>query len=67
MRGQQHFRPANAHAVEALARWWSQASQEERFALVRAAIHGEAQAPPLRELQLAIFLAEEARGEVTQG
>lgn len=59
-------RPSPA-SVERLARWWSSASQEERFALLRRSIHGEAEAPPLREVQLAIYLAEVEAGAVSEG
>lgn len=56
----------SAFSIERLARWWTSASQAERFALIRAAIHGDPEAPPLREVQLAIYLAETANGEVAQ-
>lgn len=56
-----------AAAVRCLARWWSSASKEERFALVRASIHGETNAPSFLDLQTAIYLAESEAGEVGQG
>lgn len=56
-----------ARALERLARWWTEASQESRFALLRASIHGAKEAPPLRALQVAIYLAEVEAGEVTEG
>lgn len=54
-------------AVERLARWWSSASQAERFALCRASIHGDPEAPPFRTLQVAIYLAEVEAGETEEG
>jgi hypothetical protein len=54
-----------AASVDVLARWWTSAQKAERFALVRASIHGDPQAPPLEALQLAIYLAETAAGEVS--
>jgi hypothetical protein len=53
--------------VERIARWWTSASNEERFALLRASCQGEKDAPPLRTVQLAIYLAEVEAGEVAQG
>lgn len=53
-----------AASLEALARWWTSATKEERFELLRRSIHGEAEAPPLKVVQLAIYLAETAAGEV---
>lgn len=41
-----------------LARWWAKATQGERFEAVKAAIRGDAQAPPLETLHLAIIAAE---------
>lgn len=69
MRGQQFVRPPNSlsRSVELLARWWTQAQQGERFALVRAALQGEGQAPDFASLQIAIYLAEIAAGEVEEG
>jgi hypothetical protein len=54
-------------SVERLARWWTSANQEARFALLRAAIHGEKEAPSVGQLQVAIYLAEAEAGEVDQG
>lgn len=53
-------------AVEQLARWWTSASSEEKFNLTRAAINGDADAPPYSTLQVAIFLAETESGSVDQ-
>jgi hypothetical protein len=53
--------------VEQLARWWTSASQEARFELYKAAIEGDRQAPRLRTLQIAIYLAESEAGEVREG
>lgn len=53
-------------AVERLARWWTSASQAERFVLIQAAIRGAPSAPPFSDLQVAIFLAEAEAGEIDQ-
>lgn len=50
-----------------LVEWWTQASQEERYTLYRAAIHGDKEAPPLKILRQAINVAEIAHGEVEYG
>jgi len=55
------------YALERLAQWWAQASQGERFALVKAAIEGDPQAPSLETVHLAAFLAETEQGTVDQG
>jgi hypothetical protein len=54
-------------ALERLARWWTSATQEERFALLRATLAGEKEAPRLGTLKLAIYLAEVEAGEVSEG
>jgi hypothetical protein len=54
-------------ALEHLARWWTSAAKEERFALLRATIHGDENAPPLETLQIAIYLAEVEAGEISEG
>lgn len=54
-------------SLERLCQWWTQAPQAERFQLVKRSIEGDAEAPPLKTLQLAIYLAEVAAGEVSQG
>lgn len=54
-------------SVERLCRWWNDAPQAERFALLRATIHGDPNSPPLKTLQVAIYLAEVAAGEVSEG
>lgn len=59
--GMAHYR------VISLARWWTSASQEERFALLRATIHGDPSSPPLETLRLAIIAAEIEAGEVGEG
>jgi hypothetical protein len=51
--------------IEVLARWWTSATQEERFALLLRS--SKENTPPLREVQLAIYLAEAEAGEVGQG
>lgn len=53
--------------VAELARWWTDASSEARFALLERSIKGEAKAPPLNALQIAIYLAEVEAGEVGEG
>jgi hypothetical protein len=66
--GQQlHERADVPAAIERLARWWTSATQAERFALYEKAIHGEAHAPSLRQIGLAIYLAETEAGETRQG
>jgi len=47
-----------------IARWWTSATQESRFELYRRSVEGDAQAPPLAELRLGIFIAETEAGEV---
>lgn len=51
--------------VEQLARWWTSASKEERFNLLKLSI--EENTPPLGEVRLAIFLAEVEAGEIGEG
>jgi hypothetical protein len=51
--------------VEQLARWWTSASQEARFGLLRKAV--QENTPPLQTLRLAIILAEIEAGEVGEG
>lgn len=53
-----------AASIESLARWWSSASKESRFALLKRTIEGDPQAPGLREVRLAIYLAEAEAGEI---
>lgn len=48
-----------------LARWWTAASQEARYALLTQAT--KENRPPLDALQLAIILAETEAGEVEEG
>lgn len=48
-----------------LAEWWTQASQEARFQILRAAI--QENTPPLKTLHLAIIAAETEAGEVSEG
>lgn len=53
--------------VEELARWWSQASEEARWLLLRQTIDIRAPkkgAPTINELRLAIFTAETHAGEI---
>jgi hypothetical protein len=57
----------SAASIERLARWWSGASQAERFALLQRTIKGDQEAPTFSELQVAIFLAEAAAGEIAVG
>lgn len=51
-------------AIEQLARWWTSASAEERYNLLRATFKGDSEAPPLGALQIAIRLSETEAGEV---
>jgi hypothetical protein len=50
-------------ALETLARWWTSATQEARYALYARAIQGDREAPRLETLRLAIYLAETEAGE----
>lgn len=50
-------------ALDQLARWWTAATQEARFELYTKAIKGDREAPTLRTLQIAIYLAEAEGGE----
>lgn len=52
-------------SVEQLARWWSSASKEERFAVCKSS--AQENRPPLEALRIAIILAETEAGEVTEG
>jgi hypothetical protein len=56
-----------ATAVDELARWWTAATQEARFALLRSTIKGEKEAPQLEVLKLAIIIAEIEAGEIAEG
>jgi len=51
--------------IDALARWWSQASEEARYTLLRQAT--EENRPPLEEVHLAAYLAEAEQGTVSEG
>lgn len=53
-------------SLRRLCQWWTQASKAERFECVRRAIHGDPEAPPLKVLQLAIYLAEVESGDVKE-
>jgi len=52
--------------VEHIARWWTSATDEERFNMLQLSIQGEAKAPSLGEVRLAILLAESEAGEVSE-
>jgi hypothetical protein len=55
--------------VEQLARWWSSATKEARFVLLQRVLGQKAPLkgdPTLKELQLAIYLAEATAGEVIE-
>jgi len=54
-----------ARRIELLARWWTSASQEERFKLLKTAC--QENTPPLSDLRYAIILAETEAGEVGEG
>lgn len=66
-----HAFPVDARSHSAglvrLAQWWTQASKEARFELVRRTINGDRSAPTFKTLSLAIYLAEVEAGEVGQG
>lgn len=53
--------------VERIARWWTSAPQEARYALLQRAINGEATAPTLEEVRLAAILAEFEAREIAEG
>lgn len=55
----------NVASLERLCQWWTQAPQNERFQLVKRSIEGDKDAPPLRVVQLAIYLAEVELGLVS--
>jgi hypothetical protein len=54
-----------ARHVDGLARWWTSASQEARFALLRQSL--QENTPPWQALRLAIIASEVEAGEVSQG
>lgn len=54
-----------AWSVERLARWWTSASQEEKFNTLKASIHENT--PPLETLRLAIIAAEIEAGQISEG
>jgi len=54
-------------SLQTLCCWWNAATQEERFRLLQHTINGDPEAPPLKALQLAIYLAEVEAGEIDQG
>ena len=60
-------RVGHVASIEQLCQWWTQAPKEERFQLVKRSIEGDENAPPLKVLQLAIYLAEVEAGEVGEG
>lgn len=45
-------------SVARLARWWRQTSEAQRFEALKASIRGDAQAPELATLHLAVLFAE---------
>ena len=53
-------------SFERLCQWWTTATKEERFKLVKHSIEGDENAPPLKVVQLAIYAAEIENGEVDQ-
>lgn len=56
-----------AGSVVSIARWWTSATQEARWALWNKAVHGDPQAPTLETLRVAVILAECEAGEVSEG
>ena len=54
--------------VDELARWWTSAPEEARYALLKAVIEGTTKVKGgLPSLRLAIILAEIEAGEVAEG
>lgn len=51
--------------IDALARWWTQATHEARYALLVQA--AKENTPPLEELRVAIVLAETEAGATGEG
>jgi len=51
--------------IDELAGWWTQASEEARYAVLQKAT--QENTPPLDALRLAIILAETEAGEVEEG
>lgn len=54
-------------SLDGLARWWSSASKEARFALLLAASKKDPQAPSLEEVRIAALAAEWAAREISEG
>jgi len=54
-----------ARDVESLARWWTSAPQEARFAVWQTAL--KENSPPFETLRLAVIAAEIEAGEVAEG
>lgn len=50
-----------------VARYWTSASQEARYALLERAIKGDPAAPPLEVVRFAAILAEVEAGETGEG
>lgn len=54
--------------IDTLARWWTSASKEERFAYLQRVLDARApkekNAPTLEEVRCAIILAEAEAGEI---
>jgi hypothetical protein len=52
--------------VQRLAEWWTQATKENRWLLLRQVIEGppSREIPQLRTLHIAIYLSEAASGEI---
>lgn len=65
MRDERQLDGRLAGDVVGLARWWTSATNEARFALLTTAT--QENRPPLDQLHLAIILAETEAGEVTEG
>jgi hypothetical protein len=61
-------RVPTSSSVVGLAVWWRSATKAEKWQILKASIRGEAQAPELRALHVAIIVAEtEAAGERLRG
>lgn len=61
----QHARIPGAAKVEEIARWWTSATEEERYALYCRSFFENK--PAYETLRLAIYLAEVTAGEVAEG
>lgn len=56
-----------AASVERLARYWTSATQAQRFETLHRSISGDKEAPDYATLKVAILIAEIEAGEVEEG